>query len=370
MKSFCYNPFTGLDISTSGNLKPCCKFLDDQIPKFNIKNGLNSYKNSIWLNNLQKEFKNNKKPKGCERCWKEEDAGITSKRQMDSAQFDEKFKELDIDDTGFTNVAVAFGNICNLACRICGPKDSSRWVAEMKKHENKSYPITQWFKDPAIIEDLFKHTKDAVHLDIPGGEPILLEIPEHFEFLEKFKDRSHEISLHYTTNATNFPKKKFINLWKKFKSVDIQMSIDGIEKKYEYNRWPAKWNKVYNIMLKYKKLSKDNTNIKLSISHTVSAFTVNYVDDFVKWCVVNGFPRPWLGPLDKPDHYRPGIFPEHIKKKIIANLQSSRFNDVKNLVSYVEQDDQQYYLLFKDNIQRLDHNRKQNFSKTFPELTD
>ena len=369
MKNFCFNPFTGLDISTSGDLKPCCKFLNDQIPKFNIKDGLDSYKNSKWLNDLQEKFKNDKRPAGCMKCWKEEDAGLMSRRQMDSARFDKKFKELDLNTTGFINVAVAFGNICNLACRICGPKDSSRWVAEMKKHENKSYPITQWFKDHDVIEDLFNHTKDAVHLDIPGGEPILLEIPEHFDFLEKFKERSHEITLHYTTNATNFPNRKIVNLWKKFKSVDVQMSIDGIEKKYEYNRWPAKWNKVHGNMLKYKKLAKESTNIRLSISHTVSAFTVNYVDDFVKWCIVGGFPKPWLGPLISPAHYRPGIFPEHIKKKIIENLQASRFNDVKSLVSYVEQDDQKYYPLFKNRVQELDRIRKQSFSKTFPELT-
>lgn len=368
MKNFCFNPFTGLDISTSGDLKPCCKFLNDQIPKFNIKQGIGKYKNSKWLKKLQSDFKKDKRPEGCAKCWREEDAGLMSKRQMDSSRFEDQFKKMDLDRVGFTNVAVAFGNICNLACRICGPKDSSRWVAEIKKHDKKDNPIHQWFKDPKILQDLYQSTKNAVHFDVPGGEPILLEIEEHFDFLKKFGDRSGEISLHYVTNATTFPKKSFINIWKKFKTVDIQMSIDGTEKRYEYNRWPAKWNRVYNNMLKYRKLSRENNNIKLSISHTVSAFTILYVDDFVKWCIVNGFPKPWLGPLYKPAHYRPGIFPKLIKDRIIEKLESSRYNDVKSLIPYVEQDDEKYYPLFQTMTKKLDKDRKQNFAKTFEGL--
>ena len=41
------------------------------------------------------------------------------------------------------------------------------------------------------MNDIYKNTKDAIHIDIPGGEPLLLEISEHFEYLQNSGNRSN-----------------------------------------------------------------------------------------------------------------------------------------------------------------------------------
>ena len=97
MKNLCYNPFTGLDISTQGNLKPCCKFLGNKMPTFNVENGIEEYQQSEWLSNLQKEFLDGGRPIGCQNCWKEEDAGVKSKRQLDYISHKEEFDHIDHD---------------------------------------------------------------------------------------------------------------------------------------------------------------------------------------------------------------------------------------------------------------------------------
>ena len=116
---------------------------------------------------------------------------------MDIEKHRKEFESLRIGETKFVKVQLDFGNICNLACRICGPGASSRWVSEQHKEDGKTYPIHDWFKDKNIMQDLSQSTKNAVHIDIGGGEPLIVDITEHFEYLQHFVDsgQSREISL-------------------------------------------------------------------------------------------------------------------------------------------------------------------------------
>ena len=58
--------------------------------------------------NLQKQFIDGKKPAGCMRCWKEEDAGIKSKRQLDYERFQDDFDKVDLKRTEFKNIELNF----------------------------------------------------------------------------------------------------------------------------------------------------------------------------------------------------------------------------------------------------------------------
>jgi len=370
-KNFCYNAFLGLDISPSGTLKPCCKFGDNSIPQFDIKEGISRYKHSEFLKNLQEQFINDKRPKGCVRCWQEEDAGVKSKRQLDYERHETNFNQHDTSTTIFKNISLAFGNLCNLACRICGPTSSSKWSTEMKKIDGKNYAIYEWFRDPKIMSDIWEHTQQAIHFDIPGGEPLLTHIQEHFDLLNKFKENgsSKKISLHYTTNGTNYPKDSHLEIWQAFREVDIQISIDDIKERFEYNRWPAKWDTVYENVKKFQKLKDKEKNIRLSISFTVSAFTILYADEFFSWCLAEGLPEPWMGRLHSPTYYRCSVFPAHVKNAIKKKLSSSKHPEVKKLIKYLELDDHEHFNEFKRWVAVLDSKRDQNFHRTFSELS-
>jgi MoaA/NifB/PqqE/SkfB family radical SAM enzyme len=371
IENFCYNAFLGLDISPSGDLKPCCKYQNKSIPKFNILQGISTYKDSKFLKDLQTQFLNNSRPAGCIRCWQEEDAGIKSKRQLDYERHETSFKEHDTSTTIFKNISLAFGNLCNLACRICGPASSSKWSTEMKKIDGKDYPIHDWFRDPKAMLDILENTQQAIHFDIPGGEPLLVDIQEHFDLLQKIKknNSAKNISLHYTTNGTNYPKDQHLKIWQSFKEVDIQISIDDIKERFEYNRWPAKWNTVYENIKKFQRLKDQEKNIKLSISFTVSAFTILYADEFYSWCLAEGLPEPWMGRLHDPIYYRCSVFPTAIKKEIKKKLSMSQHSEVKKLVKYLETDESDHFKDFKKWIDLLDSKRNQNFNSTFPELS-
>lgn len=372
MQNFCHNAFLGLFVAPDGHLKPCCKFSPTEIPKFNIKDGIDGYKNSEWLKKLQNEFIKGEKPKGCDRCWTEEAAGITSKRQMDYKEYKKEFDNVNLDNPDLINIELAFGNLCNLACRICSPEASSRWASEKKKEDGKNYPIWDWFKNSNVMNDFYDKTKNAVSIGIAGGEPLLLENNEHFEYIKKFikTKKSYNLHLHYTTNGTNYPKDNHIAIWQHFKTVNIQLSIDGIGKQYEYNRWPARWDIVYDNIKKYQKLSKSNSNIRLSIAHSISAFTIPYADQFFKWCIRENLPAPWMGLVSFPSYYNPSVFPREVCEQISSILDQSTIKEVRKLKDYLQYDNSQHFNQFLSVTRQLDTIRNQNFQTTFPELAE
>ena len=112
-------------------------------------------------------------------------------------------------------------------------------------------------------------------------------------------------------------------------------------------------------------------NIKLSVSHTVSAYNIFYLDEFFTWCYTIGLPRPWLGRVHNPAHMRPTVWPEHTRKIIIEKLNASQHADVKdwsNLMS--NHNDSRYFDMFLQKLAQHDQYRQLDFKKTFPELAE
>ena len=369
--NFCYNAFTGLDVNQRGSLRPCCKFDLQSMPAFNISDGVEKYTNSKFIKRLQKQFLDNKRPDGCSRCWDDEDAGLESKRQIDYNNNKDFLDALELSKEGYSIVGIAFNNLCNLACRICGPWASSTWVAEERKGA-----ILNWSSNEQTFVDLYENTKDAKLLEIVGGEPFLKNFDEHKEYLKLFVEsgQAKDTHIHYVTNGTVFPDETFTNLWKEFEHVDITLSIDDTGKRFEYNRYPANWEEVYSNIKQFQKLSSEEQNIEISLSFTVSAFTIYYAGDFVNWCEAEGLPQPWFGVVSLRDYYHPSVHNDTIKQKIEDKLMLSDNVDVHKLKDFLYKDKSAMDIfnngdsLFKGYIDRLDKKRGQLFSETFPEL--
>lgn len=371
---FCYSPWTNIDISPQGDITPCCKF---QTPyyeqKFNIQSHtIEQYSNSEFLNLIRDEFKQNSWPVGCERCRIEEENNIESKRQLDYARWREHYQTYDIDRTSFITASVAFGNTCNLTCITCNPHSSSRWQQEYQTITNIDIKPYHFYKEQ-FVNDLVKQAPNLIHIDIPGGEPLLSGVKEQKELLKYYIEnkQAQHISLHYTTNATIFPDEEWWSLWNHFKEVDIQLSIDGVDARYEYIRYPGKWSDVVNSVEQYIQYQDQKSNIRLSVSHTVSAYNIFYLDEFFEWNYNIGLPRPWLGRVHNPAHMRPSVWVGQAKQMIIKKLSSSEYNDVKlwsELISNT--DDSEYYTLFQTRVLEHDQYRSINFKQVFPELAE
>jgi MoaA/NifB/PqqE/SkfB family radical SAM enzyme len=323
------------------------------------------------VNTIKQEFQQGIWPVGCNRCQIEESNGIESKRQLDYARWQEHYDSYNLNDNNkFITTSIAFGNTCNLKCITCGPYSSSRWQKEYQDLYKLDVPHFKFYKKN-FVQDFIAQAPNIVHLDIPGGEPFLSGVDEQKSLLTHYisANQAKNITLHYTTNAQIFPDEDWWQLWSHFKEVDIQLSIDGVGARYEYIRYPASWPLLVENVSTYLKIKQPN--IKLSVSHTVSAYNIYYLDEFFAWCYNVGLPRPWLGRVHNPAHMRPTVWAEPARTKIINQLLNSSSNDILNWATLiVNTDDSNLFDKFKIKVKEHDVYRQLDFSKTFSELAE
>jgi MoaA/NifB/PqqE/SkfB family radical SAM enzyme len=370
--TFCYSPWTNIDIDPQGTIAPCCKFQTQFYKEhYNIQSHtLKQYTESDFLTEIKNEFEQGKWPAGCERCKIEEQNSIKSKRNLDFDRWHKFYQTIDLKYASVITASIAFGNTCNLKCITCSPYSSSRWQKEYETvYGINVLPVKFYKKD--FVQDFISQASDIMHLDIPGGEPFLSGIVEQQHLLQHYVDSgtANKISLHYTTNVTVFPDANWWELWRHFKEVDIQLSIDGIGNRYEYIRYPAKWHDVEQNTLKYLDQARLLNNIKLSVSHTVSAYNIYYLDEFFSWCYNIGLPTPWLGRVHTPSHMRPEVWGANVKELIVENLQSSSHKDIIKWAELIKHADESVLFdNFKKFLHQHDRYRNTNFANTFPEL--
>jgi MoaA/NifB/PqqE/SkfB family radical SAM enzyme len=360
---FCYSPWTNIDISPDGRVAPCCKFVGAN-PEYTT---VESYASSKFLEEIKQDFENQQWPSGCDRCQIEEQNGIESKRQLDYQRWKSHYESYDLTSKKFITASVALGNTCNLKCITCGPLSSSLWHQEHKHIYGKTVAPVKFFKQD-FVEDFVKHAPNIIHLDIPGGEPFLSGVSEQKQLLEHYIQSGHaaNTTIHYTTNATLMPDAEWWSLWQHFKEIEIQISIDGIGARFEYIRYPGNWSKVSSNVAEY--VSQQH-KIKLSVSHTVSAYNIYYLDEFFSWCHNQGLPRPWLGRVHRPAHMRPAVWPAHVRDIIAKHLLLSQNADVQNWGQLMQRsDDSEHFETFKTKLEQHDQYRSLNFRNTFSEL--
>jgi MoaA/NifB/PqqE/SkfB family radical SAM enzyme len=371
---FCYSPWTNIDISPTGMITPCCKFQTTEYPvTFNLQtNSINDYKNSDFLKKLKQEFTHDRWPTGCVRCRIEEENNIESKRLLDYTRWQDSYESYDLDKSDIITASIAFGNTCNLTCITCNSFSSSRWHKEYKEIYNIDIPHFKFYKEN-FVKNFIALAPNLIHVDIPGGEPFLSGVPEQQELLAHYiaTGQAKDITLHYTTNATIFPDETWWALWQHFKEVDIQLSIDGIGPRYEYIRFPGQWPTVVDHTVQYIQKEQSYTNVRLSVSHTVSAYNIFYLDEFFQWCYTIGLPRPWLGRVHNPAHMRPTVWAEPARTEIINKLASSKDRDVVTWSTLIANNDEsEFYSKFKEKLQEHDAYRQLDFKSTFLELAE
>ena len=180
---------------------------------------------------------------------------------------------------------------------MCGPTDSNSWYEDWIKLNGDTFQETSgkvkiyekngklhadgydWPNHEPFWNYIESNIKNIEHVYFAGGEPMLIE--RHYDFLQKCidQDRAKDMQIEYNTNMTTMPT-RVVNLWKEFKSVMIGSSIDGMEGMLEYQRYPAKWDKVHRNL---KKLDALPDNVRAHFTYTVTAYNVNHMIDFMKW---------------------------------------------------------------------------------------
>jgi len=367
---FCHAPWTNVDISPQGNILPCCKYNPTpQDPSFNIQShSLTQYSESAFLREIQKNFLDDTWPTGCVRCQLDEQNNIPSKRQLDHDRWSAHYDQYDLNSDQLLTASIAFGNTCNLKCITCDSDNSSRWREEYRDIYGQDFQHVKFYRND-FVDDFVAQAPGILHLDIPGGEPFLSGVAEQKKLLQHYIDsgQAQDISIHYTTNATVFPDAEWWQLWSHFREIDLQLSIDGVGTRYEYIRYPASWDLTESTVHRYVQQEKNIPNFRLSVSHTVSAYNIFYLDEFFNWCYNVGLPRPWLGRVHNPAHMRPTVWPEC--HSIADELDKSRHEDVRTWAGMIRtSSDSDQFEEFLKRLHQHDQYRGLNFANTFPEM--
>lgn len=388
-KTFCVMPWNSLATNASGVYRVCC----NSIPGKNTIKGtkgelLKIYTHlpsEVWNAPTYKEIRqqmlDGERPTMCERCFKEEDAGIDSARINYNRKWYKDNKDYQIEETpNIEYIDLRLGNLCNLRCRMCNPYSSNQWVDEwndvvskaelvpnfaLSKDEAVRLSNMDWPSKTKTWDSLIEVANTIEEIYLTGGEPTLaLEQYKLFDILIE-KDLARNIKLKYNTNLTNIPK-KMIEYWSKFKKIQINASIDAYGDLNRYIRYPTAWVSVEKNMDRFVEMS----NVEVQLHCTVQTYNILNLHELFNWMKQYTNVKLYLNILNHPQVLNVRILPKELKE--LAETRLKPYLDlpkVKETINYMNaQDDSEFLPKFFDYNNTLDSLRNQNFYDLVPEF--
>lgn len=381
--NLCAYPWNNLTIDPDGKVRPCCKYesyyADPSGKYLNInQQSLGQIWDSTAIENLKKSFLAGKKLKECSRCWDEEKIGMRSMRQ-EAFLHRPNAEYSTLKSSAPKSLDIKLNNLCNLKCRICGPWLSTKWIAEAQ--DTGKWNVDEFIKiskssfldNSSNKASLESWAGDLELVEIFGGEPLINE--DFYQVLEILtqKENSKNISVILNSNGTIFSD-KLVEYSKKLKKVTLNLSIDDLFERFEYQRHGAKWKNVVANIEKYNQLK--SAQLQPIIYITVGILNIFYLKDIFNF-FRNQFPELWvyINLVHYPSYYSVINLPEHLKETIKHNLEEYRKavlphtdKDIQNVVNFMfskKQDSKSWekFLSFNDSC---DSYRKESFSETFP----
>jgi organic radical activating enzyme len=255
--------------------QPCCKFNIDSTPVFKITDmSVNEYKNINWFKNLKSQMETGWHP-GCHQCEDDEKNGISSLRESYNRVFSGKEDSLEAID-------IAISNECNLTCKMCSNRHSSKWASIHATNPipELSFPNIPINPTKIRIEDLFKDVDLSILTQVKylGGEPFITsDLYKLLEFLES-KNICHQVRFKTTTNLTYFPK-KFIEKLKKFKELELGLSVDGVGELCNFIRTGSDWSTVSSVLDQWMDVKKEFFKLKPYLHHTSQAYNLHQFNE-------------------------------------------------------------------------------------------
>jgi MoaA/NifB/PqqE/SkfB family radical SAM enzyme len=275
------------------------------------------------------------------------------------------------------------GNICNLKCRICGSWSSSQFAAEEirfnRAEETRSSFAYQMLKDGAwpresaeFWTDLDQHLDNIRYIEFTGGEPFMIK--EHFQLLQKLVDtgRAAQVEIHYNTNGTQYPEEGEA-IWKHFKHVEIALSIDDVEHRFEYQRSNAVWADVVANTERFRQLRSRNSNITLQACCTINVFNVYYLETVAQWLIQQKFDFIYWNMMHDAYYFSISTLPESAKTAITkqltrADVPANILSEFVSAAEFMNRGNSLDGQLLRMNILDLDRKRQQNLADVEPEF--
>jgi len=311
----------------------------------------------------------------CQDCWDEEAAGRDSKRVM----INRGLAHVQPREDQPLALMLKPGNLCNLACRHCGPFSSSRWMRDFYKIEAREpdwLTYTSQFSgiqdsyaaDNPVWQEMCRWAPGINFYELYGAEPMLID-----PLWEVIKTSSHSAggprtNLNINTNGTIL-RADTEDIFRNFHRVVLGISVDAIGDRFEYMRYPARWDQLLANLDAYQDMAARLGNINISISATVSALNIYYADELWQFFHDRGL-SVGFNILHRPSHLNMRILPSAVKQQVADRLNSSG-TPAQSLVPMMMSpwsQPQQQLLDFWVITEGYDRIRRQSYQDTFPEM--
>ena len=315
-ETYCHAAMSSYSVHGNGRVRPCCmskvstntympntdfsSFKNTQ--HFKTGETLQNFVNDAALVDIRKQMINGKKPDACIECWKLEERGVQSFRQIQNDLYQEDIEETLnlLNDDGYleqaaiTYLDVTLGNVCNLKCRSCNPWASHSWIEEGPTVPHSEFTETTYkvavmsSKNPWFMTAFYNGYFDAVLsrvkvINFLGGEPLVVK--EHYDWLEHIVEQgwAKNISLQYNSNGTTIPK-RVLELWKSFKKVTVSLSLDSVGDLAYYVRFPSKWHVIQKNVGKLATFAREYKNLNVQTHMTLSCLNIHDLPNMLEWC--------------------------------------------------------------------------------------
>ena len=282
----CIDAFKNLNVACINgelSISPCC------IAPLKKVDTIDFYKDQ-YLTNVRNTWKENVFPPACNSC-----KNNTQPRMTGSNQW---YRDNNLDNTDVELIRLDYwtGDACNLRCVICGPHYSSSWKQELNLpvHLQKS-TVNQFWNQLDLPKLKFIHFN--------GGEPLLSK--EHVKFLQAIPNKV-TVHVNYNTNGTVRPSKKLLDLWAEFRIVQLDFSIDDIEERFEYQRFPAKWEDVAKNLQWF--IDNCPVNCMFAVNTSVGILNHANLDNLNIWLKTNFHTNKVTDPIEYRQQLVTGIF--------------------------------------------------------------
>lgn len=237
-KVICAFPWHGVNYSLGNGMGPCCATdITKDVP-------IQDYWNSGSIQEIRSDMLAGVRNEKCNYCYKLEDAGAQSRRQVtlpwiDSAALEKK--GIDVKLTDLVHAEVRFSNICNFKCRMCNSYSSSLVAAENGDTPIVRYPLDTEY---ALLDEIKSCASTLESITFSGGEPLMHQ--QHYDLLDYLIANNYTPQLSYFSNGSllTYKGKHVADKWQHFPNVVYGVSIDAIGVAAEYWRHGTRWDEI------------------------------------------------------------------------------------------------------------------------------
>ena len=251
------------------SVAPSCNSLIENKDPLGINNEISSGSlrprdifNHSAMRKLRKQMLNGEKPNACKVCIEQELSTGHSYRLSSSLPDD--CDQINLRKVHLRSIDISAGDQCNLAYRMCHPGNSNLLREDLRLFRNRGYDYQDqqenWWslssypnKDssrkilhaPSCGEEQWekikKELKDLKEIKASGGESL-----QSKAFIDLLKSAisqgcAQNITLSFHTNGTLFSP-NLVSILNQFDKTQLNISIDGVGKTYNYIRYPGLFN--------------------------------------------------------------------------------------------------------------------------------